>query len=325
MPDRTSRSVEFPAFREYEAVRQEANNAMMALLAGSRLAAHTLQLTTGSTQLLPDIFPGVDHLEYFRLRTDAATALLRDTGHHLGAVAVPYALAIHEDFVQTTIELLGSHGFTRLAPGANVNREKNAVKAWNLHEAVYLTLGVAIPSPNPIELEHFHLLREMRNSQIHNGGKVSDRLRVQIAGMSEPASNRWFRLGRRNVQDIVATDDLAFTVFDIFAVFATTKALGRVINGLLREHLTHGTWADICLHDYAAISSKPPRSDRWARGLLGHGRVYYGSTGVTPAHLLRAAVDAGAWIEGHSVTPRRSDRGQRTNRNPGALSESDGE
>jgi len=49
MPGAPSVWVEFPLFRRYESSRQEANNAMMALLAGSKLAAHTLQLTTGSS------------------------------------------------------------------------------------------------------------------------------------------------------------------------------------------------------------------------------------------------------------------------------------
>src|SRR5687768_13620496 len=164
--------VDFPGFRRYEAIRQEANNAMMALLAGSKLAAHTLQLTAGSKGLLPEIFPGVEHIRYFNLRTDSATALLLDTGHHLGAVAVPYALAVHEDFVMTTLGLLGQLGYAHKAPGDSRDTY-NRVSAWNMHEAVYLTLD----SPAPVrgacdELEHFHLLREKRNSHIHNGGAV---------------------------------------------------------------------------------------------------------------------------------------------------------
>ena len=132
--------MEYPGFRRYEAVRQEANNAMMALLAGSKLAAHTLQLTSGSVRLLPEIFPGVPHIGYFNLRTDVAAQLLAEVGHHLGAVAVPYALAVHEDFVISTLELLDSLGRPTLAPGKKQDLAKNDVKAWNMHEAVWVTL-----------------------------------------------------------------------------------------------------------------------------------------------------------------------------------------
>src|SRR6266571_6922255 len=102
--------VKFPAYRRYTAARQEANNAMIALLAGSRLAAHTLQLTAGSTSLLPQIFPAIPHIRHFNLQTETARQLLLDADSHLGAVAVPYALAVHEDYVMSCLSLLKSIG-----------------------------------------------------------------------------------------------------------------------------------------------------------------------------------------------------------------------
>ena len=39
--------IRYPDYRMYSASREEADNAMMALLVGSRLAAHTLRLTEG--------------------------------------------------------------------------------------------------------------------------------------------------------------------------------------------------------------------------------------------------------------------------------------
>jgi len=179
-----SQWLQFPGYRRYEATRQQANNAMMALLAGSRLAAHTLQLTKGSTELLPDIFPGVDHINYFNLRTDKATDLLDNVGHHLGAVAVPYALAVHEDFVMSALELLDTLGHPTRAPGQNPDPLKNGVKASNMHEAVWLTLGQPLPTHGACEaLEHFHLLREMRNAHIHAGGSIEQRLITQAGNM----------------------------------------------------------------------------------------------------------------------------------------------
>jgi hypothetical protein len=83
---------------------------MMALLAGSRLAAHTLQLTAGSLRLLPEMFPAVPDIRMFNLRTEVARELLLDADSHLGAVAVPYALAVHEDFMISVIEVLKAEG-----------------------------------------------------------------------------------------------------------------------------------------------------------------------------------------------------------------------
>lgn len=290
----TSPWMEFPAFRRYEAIRQDANNAMMALLAGSKLAAHTLQLTAGSSRLLPEIFPGVEHVTYFNLRTDAATQLLLDTGHHLGAVAVPYALAVHEDFVMTVLDLLSGFGYTRRAPGDSADTTKNRVAAWNMHEAVWMTLGQPPPPRGSVlALEHFHFLREMRNAQIHAGGGISTRLSQEVSDMTSPAASAWEVLSRRPPTDVIATDPLRFTTFDIFGVFATTKALGRTVNSLLRDIMTARQWAEVCLVDYSAMTSKPRGSDRWIRGLIGHAAMNYGAGPVTEQDVVDAAVAAG--------------------------------
>jgi hypothetical protein len=316
MPASPSTWVEFPAFRQYESTRQEANNAMMALLAGSKLAAHTLQLTTGSRQLLPDIFPGVEHISYFNLRTDSATVLV-DTGHHLGAVTVPYALAVHEDFVMTTLALLEQFGYTRKAPG----KAKGRIAAWNMHEALYVTLGDPPPArgSSVVELEHFHLLREMRNAQIHDGGSISPRLRQEVSDMSGPAATDWLRLARRTPADVISCGKLSFTIFDIFTVFATTKSLGRTLNTLLRDKLTTSQWAKICVEDYRAQSSKYVGSDQWIRGLIGHTALYYRAAGLTEQDVIDAAVEVGLWTAGRGFTARRTSRGAVRSRKRGTM------
>ena len=61
----------------------------MALLAGSHLANHTLNLTQGSDRPLSEIFPRVPHIERFNLKTETASALLADAEAHLSAMAIP--------------------------------------------------------------------------------------------------------------------------------------------------------------------------------------------------------------------------------------------
>jgi len=292
---------------------------MMALLAGSKLAAHTLQLTTGSRQLLPEIFPGVEHIKYFSLRTDAATRLLLDTGHHLGAVAVPYALAVHEDFIVTSLGLLRKLGYTQKAPGDSVDLTKNRIAAWNMHEAIYITLGQEAPKRGSslVALEHFHLLREMRNAQIHSGGAISPRLRGEVDDISAPAQAGWLQLARRAPADVISGGGLRFTTFDIFAAFAITKALGRAVNGLLRDNISAPQWADVCVADYAAQSSKPVGSDQWIRGLVGHAATFYGAAAIAEQDVIDAATRQGMWTAGRGFEPRRSSRGVPRSRDRG--------
>jgi hypothetical protein len=84
--------VKFPQYRQYLRQRQLVNSAVMALLAGSQLANHTLQLTRGSDRPLKEIFPSVPHIDRFNLKTDAASDLRSDAEAHLSAMAILYIL-----------------------------------------------------------------------------------------------------------------------------------------------------------------------------------------------------------------------------------------
>jgi hypothetical protein len=88
----------------------------MGLLAGALMAAHMLQLTRGSDRLLPEIFPDIPHIRRFNLTTTAARDILSAGDVHLGAMAVPYALAIHEDYLKTCLLLLQRGGVRLTKP-----------------------------------------------------------------------------------------------------------------------------------------------------------------------------------------------------------------
>lgn len=73
----------FPAYREYDAVRTDVSNAMMALLAGAGMASHLLQLTEGSKHLLPEVFPRVEHIGRFNLETVKSKTPEATSGPHV--------------------------------------------------------------------------------------------------------------------------------------------------------------------------------------------------------------------------------------------------
>ncbi len=121
--------VRFADYRQYEQVRVEASNAVMGLLAGARMAAHMLQLTEGSDRLLPEIFPQIPHIGRLNLTTEAARDILIDGDVYLGAMAVPYALAIHEDYLKTCLTLLQRGGIRLTKPPGDL-------KLANQHEEI---------------------------------------------------------------------------------------------------------------------------------------------------------------------------------------------
>jgi hypothetical protein len=97
------REIRFAQYRRYEARRVAASNAMMALLAGAGMASHLLQLTRGSQYLLPEVFPQVPPIGRLNLRSELAHQILDAADVHLGAMSIPYALAIHDDFLRECI------------------------------------------------------------------------------------------------------------------------------------------------------------------------------------------------------------------------------
>lgn len=127
--------VRFPGYRDWEEKRVEASNAMMGLLAGAQLAAHLLKLTEGSNHLLPEVFPQVDHIGRFNLTTQEASAILASADTHLGAMSVPYALALHEDYLKTCLGLLLVQDSARRARSRTPNSQPSIPRSRSSPEA----------------------------------------------------------------------------------------------------------------------------------------------------------------------------------------------
>ncbi|MFF7375945.1 hypothetical protein [Streptomyces paradoxus] len=275
----------YPDYRTYSETRTVVNNAMMALLAGSRLAGHTLQLTSGSERTLSELFPAVEHIKRFNLRSDVARSLLQNADHHLTSVALPYALATHEDFVMSSINLLRSEGATIQTGGKQI-------KAWNMHTVLFNSAGHSIPAE---WLESFDLLREMRNCTIHAGGKVQPRLTDHIAAMGSASIAGWQRLNGQAPSDVVKSGRVELIAEHIFTAFAVTKRLGREINRALTTALPKASWARIAVEDYQKTTSKTKNSSSWRRSLLGYARLNYTPAQLGEADLEQAARSLGYW------------------------------
>lgn len=278
----------FPAYRAYSKSRVEVNDAMTALLVGSRLAAHTLSLTAGSSATLGQLFPAVEHVTRFNMRSDVARDYLNQADHHIASVAVPYALATHEDFVMGMIDLLTGEGRTI------VKRDKGKqIKAWNMHAVLFDTCGEAEPED---WIQSFHVLREMRNCITHAGGGVDQKLRDCIGEMGTSARAGWQSINGGPPEDIEGPDgQLVLTTEHVFSAFAVTKRLGREINGLLAREFNADTWARIAVEDYQSQTTKLRNSSQWRRSLTGYVRQNYGTIRINEAQIEAAARYLGLW------------------------------
>jgi len=257
----------------------------MALLAGSRLAGHSLQLNQGSQRTLAELFPAVEHIERFDLRSDHARELLLNADYHLASVTIPYALATHEDFVTSSIEMLKSENILILAEG-------RPIKAWNMHDVLFKSTACKPPEE---WMQSFHVLREMRNCIVHAGGRAQEGLLDRILKMGTAATRGWQRINNQHPSQIVQGERLELIAEHIFTAFAVTKRLGREINSALAVKFPTEAWAKMAVEDYQSSTSKIKNSSGWRRGLLGYARMNYQPLNLGDAELEIAAREKGCW------------------------------
>ncbi len=240
--------VRFPAFRRHEAARREANSAIMALLVGSQMSAHFLSLTAGSQHLLPAMFPAVSHVRRFNLTSDKAREVLLNADAHLGTMAVPYAMAIHEDFLRACLELLG---ITAEPPAAR------------LHSSLASSAGGTFDNDS---LAQFHVLREMRNAVIHLGGRSDERLAGCISQLSPAADTAWKKVVGRSPRSLRSDDVVELGTGELFLSLAATRNLARQANTMLVPALPASEWANVIVHD--CLDDGPAhvqRPQRWRK------------------------------------------------------------
>lgn len=276
--------VHFPEYRAYEHDRINASDAIMALLAGSRLAENMLRLTTGSTRLLPEIFPAVPHIKRMNLSTASAQSLLAEAEKHLSAMAVPYALAIHEDFVQTCFGLL-------IRSGQMTQAEADGAKAYSMHGTFESKVGHRLPRES---MEQFHLIRKMRNAVIHAGGMPQPGLIRSATSLSPSALSQWTKVtgGHPQVR-ISAGVPVSFSHGELILALAVTKRISQEMNYLLRDKLVRATWADVALEDFDTEHSGLKHISQKKRKLPGFLNTNYRPLNLSQAELNSAMQRAG--------------------------------
>jgi hypothetical protein len=270
--------VEFLAYRRYESTRAEANNAMMGLLAGAQLAAHLLKLTEGSQRLLPDVFPHVEHIGRINLTSEAARRILVDADSHLGAMSVPYALALHEDFLKTCLELLEAAG--KCANGTAKN-SKLSTQHGLIETATQRTFS-------KLSLDQLTAIRLMRNCLIHEGGRVNRALLTALTAWDSVVEGAWTSITGRSPRGLQIGDMITFGHGELILTLAVTKFLAREANEMLQTAIPKAQWADLVIDDMVDTTKNAlKRSDR-VRRAKGLARHHYGAVGLTEQDILDA-------------------------------------
>jgi len=281
MPSRAA-IVRFAEYREYEANKIEANNAMMALLAASQLSAHFLKLTEGSERLLPEVFPNVAHIKRFNLKTDVATEILKTADEHLGVMGVPYVLALHEAHLKTCIELLERAGIC--PPGKS---EKTV-----LADAHSVIAKATKSKYSADSLTQLTTLRKMRNCTIHAGGKASDVLIRDLARWNPTVEAAWVKLAIRNPRGLQLGQRVLFGHAEMIVALAVTKNLDRETNVMIQPAVPRTIWADMVIEDLVKSIPSALRTANPLRKARGIARHHYLALQLTDQELTDAIARA---------------------------------
>ncbi|MET9203499.1 hypothetical protein [Gordonia sp. NPDC003585] len=266
----------FKIHRQYEARKDAANNAVMGLLAGAQLSAHFLQPTLGSERMLPEIFPNVEHIKRFNLRSESAAEILSAADAHLGMMSVPYVLSLHEDYLRTCAKMLHKAGRCSATKAkANLNE---------LHQNIADASGAAYTIDM---IAYIDALRWMRNDVIHNGGIVRQQLIDAVRGWTQPLTDGWVALARRDPTALSVGDRIEFGHGEMVAVLAVTKRLDRETNVMLQAALPRTTWVSMVVDEADELvpggcGKDPILGLRKAKGVARH---HYASVGLTEAEI----------------------------------------
>ncbi|MGH2819527.1 MAG: hypothetical protein ACRDJ5_02610 [Actinomycetota bacterium] len=256
----------------------------MAMLAGAQLASNTLRLTEGSESLLPEMFPRVPHIRRINLKVAAAQELLDDAELHLGAMAVPYTLALHEDFMLSCLSLLKMGGLC-------TQPEIDNASSSSMHGLFEQKTRAPLPW---VSLEQFHLLRLLRNHLIHSGGRPGNSLCTHVRGMSSQAKQQWKAITRRDAS--FYTQPVARVSMlhgELIIALAVTRRIAEAANEAIQPTLPRELWADIVFTDFEENHGLPSDRGIWLRKIRGWARVHYGPVSLTNSELEAAIARAG--------------------------------
>ena len=260
--------VRFPSYRAFERARIASNDAMMALLIGSRLGSHTLQLAEGSPHLLGTLFPAVPEAGRLNRSVEDARGLIDEAERHLTFMAVPYALAVYGGLLSDSISLLRLGGLDARTD------EPRDIPLSEIHCRLVAAAGEDLTVFPAIQLRLFGLARWMRNRIVHRGGTAGSRLPIHYRQeLRDVDRAEWQRIAKRDPPFGSGSDEMDLRSGELRAVLAVTKHLAEAVNGLLKARLPLEFWSLVAVDDYEEQSGR--RAKGRVGSVLGFARMYY--------------------------------------------------
>lgn len=262
--------INFPAYRNFKKSRIESNDAMIALLIGSRLAGKYLQTKKGRNARLPEIYEDIAGIKKLDIRVSAALKVLKNAEKHHAHMALPYTLSIYADFLVFLAKMLNENGFKPKTIEIPFDLSKLSIEV--AHEYISECCNQKF---DPYYLETFHLTRRIRNRIIHYGGDAGSNLEYHI--MSLKAKELWERYSRRPLTEAVIENEIRLRDSEVIASLAICNHLSReavsMVVGTIKDKQY---WTKIVVEDFmTAYPESYNQKDKLLGSLLGYTQKMY--------------------------------------------------
>lgn len=271
-------AIKYAAYRRFDAARVEANDAAMALLVGSRLAAHLLAANAGSPAYLPEIYPAVAGIGRLHLHADAASSLLGSAETQLSSMAIPYVWATYEVLIESSIEILVRAGMRQ------PTRRERGQGVMGRHRYMELVTGIAF---DPDDLALIDLVRILRNCIVHAGGFLTADVAAAWSTLTAAAESRWIGDSGRSLG--LSGPRLDLLSGEVIGSLAITKHVARRVSALLGATVPTSIWAQVIVDDFLVHHPAPSKvvndAPRLRKKVNGWNRTNYIAAGVTAAEI----------------------------------------
>lgn len=278
-----TREVLFPAYRRFEHARVETNDAMMALLVGSRLGDHALSLAPSPDHRIRDVFSEVDEIQRLDRTVKDARSLIAQAEVHLAFMAIPYSLSVYAGLLADCIAML------RLENGVVDAGDPRDIPLSGLHAAFVTAASTDLTALPATHLRLFDFARWMRNRIVHRGAIAGAKLVDHYESkLSADDRAEWTRVARQDPD--FGKNQIAMNLGwpELRATLSITKNLARAANGVMADRLPRHAWASLAVRDYRQAAHNPHWNSVSVKSLIGFSAMTYGPLGLSDLELADA-------------------------------------
>ena len=284
-------AVEHLGWQALLSARNEAHTTTNGLIAATYIADRAM-VDADQDRYVPDVFAGdAAVFQHFNRPIREARALLDQARHGVGAIALPYAIALYNDYLVDAVALA-------LLAGVSPPDEGRIPGLASLHRFLEKQCGISLATKPQMYM--FEVVRHMRNSVVHGSRVVDDELAAARRALRDEAPNAerdWTNVTKHRLPMFRAGDEIKLSPLDARGSIYAAANLARELNVEVFRWLPAEITADLVVAHYRHVRlSKEWGHTRRERELPKFHARHYAQVPLSP-HQLKAAAgrSQGGW------------------------------